>query len=175
MNNIDELTCQRYLEGLLAHVKQYSTHNDNAFRNHIQTMFNDPSIHNVFTSRIPWNTRGLCIAAGNINALKVYLEYFNDEVIWFTLFYKCRWFSVLEYFDSLEILFRHPPYLTYFLGEFPKENYVALERMNPQITQIIDKIRGEAGMPPYDIIEETDVEVGFPEFWAYVQRQNSQN
>jgi hypothetical protein len=148
--------CQSYLEGLIPVVKQYSPQNEQRFRIYINTMFSDSRVKDEFMSFL-WQTYILRIVASNVNALKIILEYVEfDIVIWMHVFYITKKISETEYYDSLEVIYRHPSYLEYFQGSFPYENYICLEKMNPQITQIIDKIRMEYNLPPYTLVDEED-------------------
>jgi hypothetical protein len=153
---MDDQLCQSYLEGLIPLVKQYSLQNEQRFRLYVSNMLQDPVAGERLNSLV-WRTYALCIVANNVDSFKVYLEYTNiEDIRWFHLYFECRKFATIDYYDSLELLFRHPSHLEYFQGPFPYKNYICLEKMNPQITQIIDKIRMEYNLPPYTLLDEED-------------------
>ena len=158
--NRDNPICQSYLEGLVIHVNQYSIQTEPVFRNYIKEMLSDPEVGQLFQTSLLWNTKALCITANNINAFKIYLEYLNEmDAAWMLVYYRCKEIAVLGCFDSLELLFRHPSHLEWFQGYFPYKSYITLESINPQITQIIDKLRMEYNLPPYTLIDDEEEKV----------------
>jgi hypothetical protein len=148
--------CQQYLEGLIVQTKQYSSQREQEFRSYVNTILYDQEVgEEIRKYSVFWSINALCIASSNFEAFKIYLEYLDDLPIgWIDIIHLCRRFAALEYFDSLELLFRHPSYKEYFYDTLLHKDYLVLERMHPQITQIIGKIRSEANIPPYDLDDE---------------------